>query len=128
MQEGTHRAVGGQAMLRQHQVLADAEVLHQPNLLERATDAETGSRAGTEDGDVAAVEEHLSCAGSDEARYSVEERGLAGAVGADEAGDDTGLHRQTHVVDGGQAAKAHRELANLEGRPRMRRRGGRGPR
>src|SRR3954447_25708767 len=103
-------------MLRQHQVLADAEVLDQADLLERATDAETGSRAGAEGGDVAAVEEHVSAARSDEARHGVEERRLAGAVGADETSDDTGLHRQVDAVNGGEAAEAHGQIAYLEGR------------
>jgi len=37
----------------------------------------------------------------------VEQRGLAGAVGADQAGDAPGLDGERHVIDGADATKLH---------------------
>jgi len=48
----------------------------------------------------------LAGAGLGEAGEQVEQRGLAGPVGADQGVDVPLLHGQIHVVDGGEALEA----------------------
>src|SRR5690606_16303159 len=87
--------------------------------LERALDLEGAphpqARAGVglQPVDAAAVERHLA-ARLDVAGEGVEERRLAGAVGADEAQDGALVERERHAVDGHQAAEAYRDALSLE--------------
>src|SRR5216683_562833 len=63
-----------------------------------------------------AVEDDAAGVGGDEAGEQVEERGLAGAVGAEDAGDLAGLEREGDVLHGGEAAEALGEALDLEER------------
>ena len=66
---------------------------------------------GPEAGDVVAVEHAPGRRRRrGEARDEVEQRGLAGAVGSDDAEDLAGRHRQRHVVDGPDPTEAHRQV------------------
>src|SRR5690606_1576319 len=59
-----------------------------------------------------------------EAGHAVEDRCLAGAVGADKRGDLATLRLEGEVVDGHETTKAHREVLDFKDgivRPRIRR-------
>ena len=58
-----------------------------------------------------------------EAGEAVEERGLAGAVGADQADDLAVVDGEVDVADGGETAEAHGDAAGLEDRLGRARRG-----
>ena len=58
-----------------------------PDLLERATEAALGPRLGLEVGDVLAEQADPARGRRVEARHAVEQRGLAGAVGAEDPDD-----------------------------------------
>ena len=60
--------------------------------------------------------------GSEQPGQHAEQRGLAGAVRADEPDDRRRRHRQAHVVEGDQPAEAHGHVAGLDARRRARRR------
>src|SRR5207244_25538 len=57
-------------------------------------------------GDVVAVEDHAALVGAIVAGDHVEERGLAGAVGPDDAEQVAGPHLHAHLAHGGEAAEA----------------------
>src|SRR5579872_7140709 len=51
-----------------------------------------------------------------ETRQTIEHRGLAGPIGADERGDMVALGAEGEIIDRGQTAKAHGEMLDLEKR------------
>src|SRR3954453_4397393 len=65
-------------------------------------------------GDVAAVEENPAAARRKLAGEQVEERGLAGAVRADDGMQRAGLDAQVHRVDRGEGAERLWQLARFE--------------
>src|SRR3989442_14690144 len=71
---------------------------------------------GRDPGQVAAAEEHATVVGGEVAGDAVEERGLAGAVRADEAHQLAGLDGEIDLVDGGDAEEALDQPANLQER------------
>ena len=77
----------------------------QADVLERAPDAEVRDRVRRQAGDVAAVEQDLAGRRRVDARQHVEERGLAGAVGADQADDRPARDDEVDVVARHQAAE-----------------------
>src|SRR5204863_6835999 len=86
------------------------------DLLEGAGDAEAGHAVWRRAGEVAAAEEHAAVVGGEVAGHAVEERGLARAVGADEAHDFARLHREVDAVDGRHAEEVLAEAAHLQQR------------
>src|SRR5580698_10338810 len=54
----------------------------------------------------------------DHAGDGVDQRGLARAIGTDDAVNLTGIHHQRHVSDGGNAAEANRERIDFKKRHR----------
>ena len=58
----------------------------------------------------------------DQAEQHPQRGGLAGPVGAEEAGDASGLDREVEVLDGGEVAEALGEAVYLDARARRRRR------
>ena len=131
---GDHQLV----VVRDHQVLEHRHALKQPDVLERArhprmpSDLVAGHAleqvdcAGVGLGMAAAAARHrVDIIGVDdatarqrkaafgrliEAGHAVEHRRLAGAVGADERGDVAASRFEAEIVDGDEAAKAHRQM------------------
>ena len=107
-QEREHRAQQGLALLSRG---AGAHVLHdgQPGQdlgeLEGPHHAAPRHPVGRNALQAAAVERPLAVVGRVEAGEQVEERGLAGAVGADECGDHASLDLHVLDIDCGQAAE-----------------------
>src|ERR1700722_9318838 len=46
----------------------------------------------------------------------IDQRGLTGAIGADDAVDLAGVHHERHIGDGGNAAEANRERIDFKKR------------
>ena len=86
----------------------------QARVLEGAAQAEPGPGRRRAVGDVDAGQLDPPGVGTEEPGDDVEERGLAGAVGPDDADDLAVLGVERHVVEGGVAAEAEREPAHLE--------------
>src|SRR4029079_4184664 len=63
---------------------------------------------------VAPVEMDRSAIGAIQARYEMEERCLAGAIGPDQRVDFTGLNRETRTRYSADAAEMLRDVDNLE--------------
>jgi hypothetical protein len=64
--------------------------------------------------DVRAGQPNLACVGSAHSGHDVEQSGLAGAVGADDADDLSAVGRERHVVERGDAAKAHGDAVHAQ--------------
>ena len=124
--EGVHRALargllllalaGEAEAVRQHagvlvpvaaheHVLERAHVAEDAQVLERARHARPRRLGGRQPGDVRALEEHASLGHGLQPAHDVEQRGLAGAVRADERGDLAFAHFHAHVVHGLEAAE-----------------------
>ena len=85
-EDGVQRVAHVDEPLERHgQRLRDGERVEQARVLERAPQAEACPLGGAEVGDVAPGQLDATPGGGEEARDEVEEGGLAGAVGADEA-------------------------------------------
>ena len=95
-------------------VLLDRHVREQLQILERAADAEPRDLPVRQADDGLAEPEHLAAVRHQLAGHQVEQRGLAGAVGADQRGDDAGAQRERHVVDGLEAAESLRGTGHLQ--------------
>src|SRR5204862_7337518 len=91
-----------------HDVLQDGQAGEQPDALERARDAEPGQLLGP-GAQRAAGPADGAPLGPDEAADDVEERGLAGTVGADDPDDPAGSDGERPVVEGHQAAEPHND-------------------
>src|SRR5262245_11259841 len=93
-------------------VAGDPQVLRHRKLrehaldLQRAFDAEPADLVRLEPGDLATVEEDPAGVGREQAGYQVEERGLAGAVRADDRVQPPAGEAEAQVVDRGQSAEA----------------------
>src|SRR5262249_21229660 len=74
---------------------------------------------GREPVDALAHESDGAGPGRERARDQVEERRLAGAVGADETGDGARVDRQIDAVDGAQTAERFHEPRDLEHEARL---------
>ena len=96
----------GAAMLPRHDVFEHAHLPEQPHVLERAGDAGARHLTGLQRQRLGAVEDDAAALRLVEAGDAVEERGLAGAVRADEAGDGAGVDREVHVLQHAVAGKA----------------------
>ena len=118
--------VGGQAEdAGEHAVLdlvvkADAHVfLHrhvaeEADVLERAGDAQLVGLHGVHAGGVLAVEDDHAGGGLVDLGQEVKHRGLARAVGADEAGDLGLADGEVEVLHGLQAAELHAQVAGFQ--------------
>src|SRR5262249_45646590 len=101
---------------RDEDVLARGQAAEGLEPLERAPDAESGPLVRLATGDVAAVELHVPCARRLQAGDHVEERRLAGAVGADEARDVSGLDVDGQVAERLKPTEVDRHLVYVEKR------------
>ena len=109
-------------MLRHQQVFQNRETRKQANILEGARHlgllGDFEIRQALEKMRLAVLLAHGDHAHGRlvEAGDAVEDRGLARTVGADQCGDLAALRLEGEVVDGHQAAEAHREMFDLEDR------------
>src|SRR5207237_9745222 len=76
--------------------------------------AESGPLVGGQGGDVAPTEAHAATVETLQAGDGVEERCLAGAVGADEPDDRALRHLQGHTAQGLQTAEGQARVVDLE--------------
>jgi hypothetical protein len=97
-------------------VLPDAEVAEQPDVLECPGDPGPGEGLGRGSGEIGAVEHDAAAARGDDAGEQVEGRRLAGAVGADQPQDLAAAQLQVVVGEGGEAAEALRQTRNVKHR------------
>ena len=105
-----------------HQVVADGEPGEQLDALEGAGQPQPGAAELRHAGQVVTVEVDLTPVGGLDAREAVEQRRLAGAVGADERDQLAGLDRHADLDERGDALVA---LPDVDGREQgARRRGG----
>ncbi len=83
--------------------------------LERAGQTEASPAVGAHVGDVRAVQAHRAPVGALQPGNDVEQRGLAGAVGADQARHHPRLGAQRHVGERGDAAEVDAHVVDPEG-------------
>jgi hypothetical protein len=81
-------------------------MMEQREVLEGAADAERGPGVGRETRDVAALIEQLAIGGPITAGNAVDDRGLAGAVGADDRELLAGVDREADFAERAHAAEA----------------------
>ena len=113
-------ATAAHRVCAEHHVLDHRQGAEQRQVLESAADADTGHAMARQCIDDVAIE--LDSAGlvAVEPRQAVEQRGLARAVGPDEAADLAFAHLEADRVEGDDAAEMHRHVAHAE-------QGGHGP-
>ena len=87
-------------------VLHDVEVVAQREVLIDDLDAELGRVTGGVDRDRLAVEAVLAGVGGVDAADALDQRGLAGAVVADERGDLAGVGGEVHITEDLDGAEA----------------------
>ena len=95
-------------------VLARGEIAKGPDELEGARDAARADFIWRQARDVPAAEADAPAVGGERARDEIEERRLAGPVGAHDAEELALLEREADVVDGADAAERFRHPLHLE--------------
>ena len=95
-------------------VLPHREVAEELGALEGAPQPAAGPLGGAVTADVVPVQQDASSARFEQTAARVERRRLARAVRPDESGDRAHRRLEVHVVDRGDAAETHREIAHLE--------------
>ena len=108
------------AVAADEQVAQHARVVEQLDVLERARDAHAGDLVRRHAGDVAILVEQAPRGRLVEPRDHVEDRRLAGAVGADDGEDLALADLEIDVVDRLEAAEVERETVDLEVAHRLR--------
>ena len=114
-----------------HHVVEDGEARKRAHDLERAADPAPADRARPEPAHGPTAQQDFPAIGDEKSVEHVEERGLAGAVGPDDAEDLVLANREAHVAQRLQSEKGLGHLADDEqiaadhGRPARHRRGGR---
>ena len=94
---------------RGEEIVERADAREHARHLEHAQQAAPGERRGRQARDLLVGEPHAPLPGREEPRQQVEDRGLARAVGPDEAEDLALLHREREVVHRGHAAEVLRD-------------------
>src|SRR5919107_4670506 len=89
-------------------------MLEQLDVLEGAGDAERCDAVRGHVGDVGAVEYQLAAGRLVDAAHQVEDRGLAGPVGADDGEDLALADVEGHTIDSLDAAEVDREAVDQE--------------
>ena len=95
-------------------VVEHAHVVEQRHVLERPADADFRNGVAGLAEDRASFKEDVAAVGDVEPREAIEERRLAGAVGADEADDLPRRNVKRYAVEGDNAAEAHRDVLNAQ--------------
>src|SRR5258705_2761930 len=103
-----------------HDVVEHAHALEEGDVLERARDAERGHVGRRQVRALLAGEPDAALERVIEAADDVEERGLAGAVGADDGQDLAALDLEAHLVQRHQRAEAHADGLHFQQGPRHR--------
>jgi len=93
-------------MAPDHDVVEHAHVVEQRQILKGAADAERGPRIGIEAGDVPPAIEQLAFGRLVAARDAIDDRGLAGAVGADDGEQFAVLDGEADIGERAHAAEA----------------------
>ena len=114
--QASHEAFLLVLLEERQQVLQGGEPREHAHQLEGASDAEPRDPMRGGAGHVLAAEEHPAAVGRQIAGHAVEQRGLAGAVGADQAHELARLHREVDRVHRGDPEEALGEAARLEER------------
>src|ERR1700727_2062212 len=97
-----------------HDVVEHAHMVEQREVLEGAADAKPWPRIRVERGDVLSAIKQLALGRAVAARDAVDDRGLAGAVGADDRKQFAGFDAETDIGERAHAAKAERYPAHLQ--------------
>src|SRR3979490_472681 len=97
-----------------HDVVEHAHMMEQRQVLEGAADAEPGPRVGIECGDILAAIEQLAFGRPVAAGDAVDDRGLAGAVGADDREQLAVVDAKTDFGERTHATKAQRHPAHFQ--------------
>jgi hypothetical protein len=105
------RGLGGEDQVVQHR-----QALEQAGDLERSHQAAPRTLVGAERGDVLARQQHTSAIAAQLTGQLRHQRGLAGAIGADQRVDAAGLHLQVDLVGDHQAAEALGQALHVEQR------------
>ena len=113
-QDGVRQRLACAQMMRRHDVLDDAHVGKQPDVLKRARRAEFRNLVGLLRLDARAVELDLPLGRAVDPGQHVEHGRLAGAVRPDEAVEGLTRHRHAQRLHGRQAAKPHGHVAHDE--------------
>src|SRR5690606_898087 len=98
----------------QFEVFAHAEAAQHMAALGHVDDAGPRDVVGTHGGNVLALEEDAAGLGTHEARYGLERRGLARAIGAEQRDDLTALDLEVDALDGVDLAIGGGEALELE--------------
>ena len=104
-QQLQHRRFPVRPKKGEHQIVDHAEIVERRGQLERPHQPERDPLLRRHAGDVFALVENRSLVGNVIARQQIEERGLAGAVRPDDAGDLVFAQQIVDVVDRDQLAK-----------------------
>ena len=95
-------------------VVDDGQVLEQADILERTSHAHPVDLIGLFAGGGHPIDEDGAAGGLVDVGQQVEDGGLTGAVGADEAGDLVAADHQVEAVHGGQAAEVDAQFTDVE--------------
>src|SRR5262249_40681493 len=96
------------------EVLQDARMLEELDVLKGAGDAAAGDLVRRRAGDVLVLEDDAPRRALVDAAHQVEDRALAGAVGADDGEDLALLHLEADAVDRLDAAEMDGEILRRE--------------
>ena len=110
----------GLAVPPDHDVLQHGQPVEQRHVLERAGDAQVGDQMPRRRQNRYALEPDFALARLIQAAEAIEQRGLAGAIGADQSEDLSLLDIEGYVVEGNHAAKADRHATHVQKRFRHR--------
>ena len=105
LEHGVGQIVRGVQIAGDDHVAQNREVGEQADILERAADAQLRHPMGRAAGDIRAVEDDLAAVRRVNAGDVVEDGGLTGAIGADEAMNLSRLQHHAEIVDGADAAE-----------------------
>src|ERR1700733_13170470 len=114
VQRARDEVVLQEAVPPDHDVVEHAHMVEQREVLEGAADAEAWSRVGIERGDILSAVKQLAFGRPVAARDAVDDRGLAGAIGADDREQFAGFDAKTDIGERAHAAKAERYPAHLQ--------------
>src|SRR5580700_7730468 len=95
-------------------VFQNRQPAEQPVDLERARDAKLHPLGLALAGDVAAGEQHAALAGRQHAGEEIDERGLAGAIGADQGVAGAGFELEVDILHGAKRAEIAAERLRFE--------------
>jgi hypothetical protein len=112
--DGGHQAAPGLNVPADHHVLQHGEVAEKVDVLIGAGDALLGDLIRLQAAEGLSVKGDGAAGELVNAADQVEQRGLAGAVGADQAEDFPLVHGKTHLVDGDQTAEGDGGLFQLQ--------------